>query len=66
MGRGVRLMWTHVDRGVKNLIFLGCHKWMAPYGELLVFVLSVMLLFPLPGKTVSYQQLPCMFSVAVL
>ena len=24
--KGVQLMWT----GVKNLIFCGCHKWMAP------------------------------------
>jgi len=22
---------AHVDRGIKNLIFCGCHKWMAPY-----------------------------------
>src|SRR6218665_3976674 len=31
-GRRVRLMWTHVDKGrrVKNLIFCGHHKWMAP------------------------------------
>ena len=29
--RGVRPTWTHVDRGgVKNLIFCGRHKWMAP------------------------------------
>jgi len=29
----VRLMWTHVYRGmeVKILIFCGRHKWMAPY-----------------------------------
>ena len=27
-GEGVRRMWTHVERGVKNLIFC---KWMAPY-----------------------------------
>jgi len=29
-GEGVWLMWTHVDREVKNPIFCGCHKWMAP------------------------------------
>src|SRR6218665_498026 len=31
--RGVRPIWTHVDRGegwVKNLIFCGRHKWMTP------------------------------------
>ena len=28
-------MWTHVDRGrgVKNVIFCGRHKWMAPNKE---------------------------------
>src|SRR6218665_751502 len=32
-GRGIRPMWTHVDRerGVKNVIFCGRHKCMAPY-----------------------------------
>src|SRR6218665_1619933 len=29
-GGGVRFMWTHVDRGVKNPTFCGRHKWMAP------------------------------------
>src|SRR6218665_1823520 len=31
-GGGVRPMWTHLDRGrgVKNGIFCGRHKWMAP------------------------------------
>jgi len=33
-GEGVKLMWTHVDRGteggVKDLIFSGRHKWMTP------------------------------------
>src|SRR6218665_234065 len=36
-GRGVRPMWTHVDRGreegAKNVIFCGRHQWMAPYGR---------------------------------
>src|SRR6218665_4028087 len=30
MGEGVRPMWTE-GRGVKNMIFFGRHKWMAPY-----------------------------------
>src|SRR6218665_1906508 len=32
--RGVRPMWTHVERGrgVKNVVFCGRHKWMAPRG----------------------------------
>src|SRR6218665_1398301 len=31
-GRGVWLMWTHVDRtvGVSKIRFFGRHKWMAP------------------------------------
>ena len=24
---------AHVDRGVKNVIFCGRHKWMAPYNR---------------------------------
>src|SRR6218665_1242591 len=41
-GGDVRPMWTHVDRGrgVKNGIFCGRHKWMAPYLMLGLSLLS--------------------------
>jgi len=37
-GRGVRLMWTHVDRGrgSKTRFSCGRHKWMGPYGTILM------------------------------